>query len=70
MTTRARQVEGGWRLSGSKTWITHAPIADVMVVWAKDDGGKVRGFILERGLKGLPPARSKASSRCARRPQA
>jgi alkylation response protein AidB-like acyl-CoA dehydrogenase len=53
MTTRARQVDGGWRLSGSKTWITHAPIADLMVVWAKDDGGKVGGWILERGMKGL-----------------
>ncbi|MBK5050464.1 acyl-CoA dehydrogenase [Burkholderia sp. R-70006] len=53
MASRARQVEGGWRLSGSKTWITHAPIADLMVVWAKDDEGVVRGFILERGMKGL-----------------
>jgi glutaryl-CoA dehydrogenase len=53
MTTRARAVEGGWRLTGTKTWITHAPIADVMVVWAKDDGGKVGGWILERGMKGL-----------------
>ena len=53
MTTRARAVEGGWRLTGTKTWITHAPIADVMVVWAKDDGGKVGGWVLERGMKGL-----------------
>ncbi|TXH45985.1 MAG: acyl-CoA dehydrogenase [Burkholderiaceae bacterium] len=53
MGTRARQVEGGWRLSGTKTWITHAPIADLMVVWAKDDDGTVRGFILERGMQGL-----------------
>ena len=53
MASRARQVEGGWRLSGTKTWITHAPIADVMVVWAKDDEGAVRGFILERGMPGL-----------------
>ena len=53
MTSRARQVDGGWRLSGSKTWITHAPIADVMVVWAKDDDGRVNGFMLERGMKGL-----------------
>ncbi|SAL78875.1 glutaryl-CoA dehydrogenase [Caballeronia choica] len=53
MASRARQVDGGWRLSGSKTWITHAPIADLMVVWAKDDEGVVRGFILERGMKGL-----------------
>ena len=53
MTTRARAVDGGWRLTGTKTWITHAPIADVMVVWAKDDGGKVGGWVLERGMKGL-----------------
>lgn len=53
MTSRARKVEGGWRLSGTKTWITHAPIADVMVVWAKDDDDVVRGFILERGTQGL-----------------
>ena len=56
MNTRARKVSGGWRLTGSKTWITHAPIADLMVVWAKDDEGVVRGFILERGMKGLATA--------------
>ncbi len=53
MGTRAREVAGGWRLSGTKTWITHAPIADLMVVWAKDDAGTVRGFVLERGMPGL-----------------
>ena len=53
MRSRAKKLEGGWRLSGNKTWITHAPIADVMVVWAKDDGGQVNGFILERGMEGL-----------------
>lgn len=53
MNSRARKVEGGYRLSGTKTWITHAPIADVMVVWAKDDDGRIGGFILERGMKGL-----------------
>ncbi|WP_189689023.1 acyl-CoA dehydrogenase [Pseudorhodoferax aquiterrae] len=53
MGARARQVAGGWRLSGTKTWITHAPIADLMVVWAKDDEDEVRGFILERGMQGL-----------------
>ena len=53
MTSRARKVDGGYALSGSKLWITHAPIADIMVVWAKDDGGVIRGFILERGMKGL-----------------
>ena len=53
MTSRARKVDGGYALSGTKLWITHAPIADIMVVWAKDDGGVIRGFILERGTKGL-----------------
>ncbi len=48
MTTRARRVTGGWRLSGAKTWITNSPIADVFVVWAKDDAGDIRGFILEQ----------------------
>ncbi len=53
MSTRARAVPGGWRLSGTKTWITHAPIADLMVVWAKDDDKQIRGFILERDMPGL-----------------
>lgn len=53
MKSRARKVDGGYRLSGTKTWITHAPIASVMIVWAKDDEGTVRGFILERGMQGL-----------------
>jgi glutaryl-CoA dehydrogenase len=53
MRSRARRVAGGWILSGTKTWITNSPIADVLVVWAKDDEGKVRGFILERSMKGL-----------------
>jgi len=53
MKTRARRVDGGVLLTGSKTWITHSPIADLMVVWAKDDEGVVRGYILERGMKGL-----------------
>jgi glutaryl-CoA dehydrogenase len=53
MLTRARSVAGGYRLSGTKLWITHAPIADIMIVWAKDDGGVIRGFILERGMEGL-----------------
>jgi len=53
MATRARKAEGGYLLSGSKTWITNAPIADVFVVWAKDDEGKIRGFVLEKGWKGL-----------------
>ncbi len=53
MRTRAKKVDGGYLLSGSKTWITNSPIADVAVVWAKDDEGILRGFILERGMKGL-----------------
>ena len=53
MKTRARKVDGGWILNGTKMWITHAPIADVMIVWAKDDGGVIRGWLLERGMKGL-----------------
>ncbi len=53
MVSRARKVDGGWLLSGTKIWITHAPIADIMVVWAKDESGSVRGFVLERGMKGL-----------------
>ena len=53
MRTRAKAVEGGFVLNGSKTWITNAPIADVLLVWAKDDAGDIRGFILEKGMKGL-----------------
>ncbi len=53
MITRARKVAGGYSLSGSKMWITNSPIADVFVVWAKDDEGQIRGFILEKGWKGL-----------------
>ncbi len=53
MRTRARRVAGGWSLSGTKTWITNSPIADLFVVWAKDDEGVIRGFLLEKGMKGL-----------------
>ena len=53
MATRARKVPGGYKLSGAKTWITNSPIADVFVVWAKDDEGAIRGFVLEKGWKGL-----------------
>ena len=53
MLSRARSVDGGYSLTGNKIWITHAPIADIMIVWAKDDGGVIRGFILERGMEGL-----------------
>ena len=53
MRTRAKKVDGGYILNGSKTWITNSPIADVAVVWAKDDEGILRGFLLDRGMKGL-----------------
>ena len=53
MKTRARKVDGGYSVSGSKQWITNSPIADVFVVWAKDDAGEIRGFVLEKGMKGL-----------------
>jgi glutaryl-CoA dehydrogenase len=53
MKTRARKVDGGYVLKGAKMWITNSPIADVFVVWAKDDAGKIRGFVLEQGMKGL-----------------
>lgn len=54
---RAQRVGDGWRLSGTKVWITHAPIADIFVVWARDDDDEVRGFLLERGMKGLETAK-------------
>ncbi|MBB3594183.1 glutaryl-CoA dehydrogenase [Rhizobium sp. BK529] len=53
MATRAKKVDGGYSLTGSKTWISNAPIADVFVVWAKTEDGLIRGFILEKGEKGL-----------------
>jgi glutaryl-CoA dehydrogenase len=55
MVTRAKKVDGGYSVSGAKNWITNSPIADVFVVWAKSDahGGKIKGFILEKGMKGL-----------------
>ena len=53
MVTRARDMDGGYRISGTKLWITNAPIADVFIVWAKDDDHAIRGFILERGMEGL-----------------
>lgn len=53
MKTRAKKTDGGYILKGAKTWITNSPIADVFVVWAKDDEGKIRGFVLEKGMKGL-----------------
>lgn len=53
MRTRARRVDGGYVLNGTKTWITNSPIADVCVVWAKDEQDVIRGFLLERGMDGL-----------------
>jgi glutaryl-CoA dehydrogenase len=53
MESRAKKVNGGYSLSGSKMWISNSPLAQVFVVWAKDDEGKIRGFILEKGWKGL-----------------
>jgi glutaryl-CoA dehydrogenase len=53
MVTRAKSVAGGYQLTGSKMWISNSPFADVFVVWAKDDAGAIRGFILDKGMKGL-----------------
>jgi len=53
MITRAKTVAGGFSLSGAKMWISNSPFADVFVVWAKNDEGRIRGFILEKGMKGL-----------------
>jgi glutaryl-CoA dehydrogenase len=53
MISRARKVDGGYLLKGAKMWITNSPVADVFVIWAKDDRDLIRGFILERGMKGL-----------------
>jgi glutaryl-CoA dehydrogenase len=53
MRSRAKKVDGGFSLTGNKMWITNSPIADVFVVWAKNDDGKIRGYLLEKGMKGL-----------------
>ena len=53
MITRARSVKGGYSLSGAKNWISNSPFSDVFIVWAKDDDGVIRGFILDKGMKGL-----------------
>jgi glutaryl-CoA dehydrogenase len=53
MTTRARSVDGGYRVSGAKMWISNSPIADVFIVWAKTDDDVIRGFVLEKGMEGL-----------------
>nr|WP_170538505.1 acyl-CoA dehydrogenase [Ruegeria arenilitoris] len=69
MKTRAEKIDGGYRLTGSKMWISNAPIADVFVVWAKSDAhdGKIRGFVLEKGAKGLsaPKIQNKLSLRAS-----
>jgi glutaryl-CoA dehydrogenase len=59
MTTKAEPIEGGYRLTGAKMWISNAPIADVFVVWAKSlaHGGQIKGFVLEKGMKGLSTAK-------------
>ena len=70
MRTRAQKVQGGYVLSGTKMWITNSPIADVFVVWAKSDahGGKIRGFVLEKGMKGLS-ARRRSRKSCRSAPR-
>ncbi len=67
MVTRAKKVAGGYSLSGAKMWISNSPIADVFVVWAKDDEGAIRGFILNKGAKGLsaPAIHSKVGLRAS-----
>jgi glutaryl-CoA dehydrogenase len=69
MRTRATKVDGGYVLNGTKTWISNSPIADVFVIWAKSDahGGAIRGFVLEKGLKGLtaPKIEGKLSLRAS-----
>jgi glutaryl-CoA dehydrogenase len=65
MMSRAAKVDGGYALTGTKSWITNSPVADVFVVWAKDDAGDIRGFVLEKGAKGLsaPPIHGKVGLR-------
>ncbi|MEW6319828.1 MAG: acyl-CoA dehydrogenase [Acidobacteriota bacterium] len=65
MISRAKKVDGGFVLNGTKSWITSSPFADVFIVWAKDDEGAIRGFILEKGWKGLsaPPIHGKVGLR-------
>jgi len=69
MRTRAEKIDGGYRLSGSKMWITNSPIADLFVVWAKSDAhdGRIKGFLLEKGMKGLsaPAIKEKLSLRAS-----
>jgi glutaryl-CoA dehydrogenase len=67
MLTRAREASGGYRLTGSKTWITNSPLAHVFIVWAKTEDDSIRGFILEKGWKGLtaPPLHGKVGLRAS-----
>lgn len=69
MRTRAQKIDGGYRISGSKTWISNAPIADVFVIWAKSDAheGRIRGFVIEKGATGLsaPKIEDKLSLRAS-----
>lgn len=67
MRTTAKKVDGGYVLNGSKTWISNAPIADLCIVWAKDEAGDIRGFLVERGAKGLttPKIEGKVSLRAS-----
>ncbi len=67
MKTRAKSVDGGYKISGAKQWISNSPIADVFIVWAKDDDGKLAGFILEKDMDGLegPKIEGKMSLRAA-----
>lgn len=67
MKTRAKTVDGGYKLSGAKMWISNSPIADVFVVWAKNDEGIIRGFVLEKGMEGLsaPKIEGKLSLRAS-----
>jgi glutaryl-CoA dehydrogenase len=68
MKTVAKKIEGGYSLSGAKMWISNSPIADVFVIWAKSEahGGKIRGFVLEKGMKGLSAPKIGGSCPCAR----
>jgi len=67
MKSQAKSVKGGYQITGNKMWISNSPIADVMIVWAKDEEGVIRGFILERGMKGLstPKIEGKFSMRAS-----
>ncbi len=67
MKTNAKQTAGGYILNGAKMWITNSPIADIAVVWAKDEGGVIRGFIVERGMEGFstPKIEGKMSLRAS-----